>query len=99
MTQKAYMLIAHSEEEIADLRTWLAEHPDAEDMKAEGMDPAVKPRIDQLFAIVLDHGAFPSCWPVPPDLVPVLEWVIEDWAEVLGSHNEEFHTELSSLEV
>lgn len=94
------MLISASEEDVADLTTWLDEHPAAEDMKEAGIDPATKGRLDALFGKIRerDKDAYPCYTPVPLDLVPVLDWVIDDWCEVLASHDEGFSTELTCVE-
>jgi hypothetical protein len=97
--QKAYMLVVNSEEELGSLVEWLREHPDEDDMKADGLNPALKPRLDA-FLQTLDtsHDTIPFYVPVPLDLAPLLEWVMDDWAEVLGSHNEALESELLSVE-
>jgi hypothetical protein len=99
MTQRAYMLVINSDEELGSLAEWLREHPDEEDMKADGLDPALKPRLDAFLRSAEEsHDALPFYTPVPLDLAPLLEWVMDDWGEVLASHDEALETELLSVE-
>jgi len=91
---KAWMLSAQSEEELADIANWLDEHPSDEELAEEGIDPSIRARLDTWLANVRDAETYPCFAPVPPDLVRMLEMVIDDWCEVLSSHADEFYTHL-----
>jgi hypothetical protein len=91
---KAWMLSAQSEEELADIANWLDEHPSDEELAEEGIDPSIRARLDTWLANVRGAETYPCFAPVPPDLVRMLEMVIDDWCEVLSSHVDEFYTHL-----
>jgi hypothetical protein len=95
------MLVAANQEELGDIATWLDEHPSKEEMVEAGIGEEIKPRLDALLTRVInerDADAYPVYVPVPHDLAPLLDLTIEDWSEVLTSHDEELLTDLVSVE-
>jgi hypothetical protein len=85
-------LIAASEEELSDLSVWLENHPDdvTHEVRFEAID-----FLDQTIDAV---DAYPSTIYVPSHLVEALVGLIEDWAEVLGAHNESLETTIMVIE-
>jgi hypothetical protein len=98
--QKAYMLTVVSDEELGDLIEWLREHPDDGDIEADGLDAAaLRVRLDRMLRDIQTHApSFPFFTPVPLDLVPLLQWAMEDWAEILESHDDSLKSDLMMVE-
>ena len=92
-------LIAGSGEELGDILTWLDEHPDDLDLKEAGIDPAVRGRLDTwLQGVAKDAGeTYPRRIEVPAEYAAMLQMVIDDWCEVLSSHDEDFGTRLDPV--
>jgi hypothetical protein len=85
-------LNAANETDLADLLVWLNEHPDdiSEEVRVQAKD---------FLAQTIDATeAYPCTIYVPTHLVDALTGVIEDWVEVLGSHDEDFLTTLMVIE-
>lgn len=96
---KAHMLCIHSLEELADLHEWLTNHPSDEELQEEGIDLAIRGRLDAWLGKIREAAEECPCYvPVPLPLVATLDLLIGDWSEVLSSHDDEFYTDLISSE-
>ncbi|MGX9944920.1 hypothetical protein ACTG4Q_20880 [Bradyrhizobium denitrificans] len=82
-------LHAASEEELSDLSVWLEHHPDnvTEEVRFEA--------IDFLHQTIEAIETYPATVYVPTQFVSALHGVIDDWAEVLGAHNESLETTIT----
>lgn len=99
MTEKAYMLSLNDDGELADILTWLDEHPDDDALRAEGIDESTRWRLnDWLMKVAKETESFPWFVPVPLGLARILEMVIENYAEVEASHGESFDAGLTCSE-
>ncbi|TYO65471.1 hypothetical protein FXV83_16175 [Bradyrhizobium hipponense] len=85
-------LVAANEEELSDLAVWLENHPD--DVTHEVRFEAIDFLLETMEAV----ETYPATVYVPTHLVDALVGVIEDWAEVLGAHNESLETHLLVIE-
>ncbi|WFU52243.1 hypothetical protein QA639_21280 [Bradyrhizobium pachyrhizi] len=98
---KAWMLVIGSESELNDLIDWIADHPSKEELDEEGIPETNRARLDTWLRQILDESekdAYPAYYPVPLELVNLLNMLIEDWSEVEGAHGETFTTMLTSSE-
>ncbi|MDB5603440.1 MAG: hypothetical protein JWP25_340 [Bradyrhizobium sp.] len=98
---KAWLLVAHSEEELYDLIDWLHDHPSDEELDEENLPAATRVRLNAWLlrlAGAQETDSYPCLAAVPPALARVLEMVIEDWSEVEGSHDVDFNTTLIEQE-
>lgn len=84
-------LWAANRDEIDDLIIWLDDHPDDADLLARD---AVAHWLVNLWQ---NTNEFPSSTVVPRWAAGLLGALIEDWAEVLTAHNEEFFTNLRGV--
>jgi hypothetical protein len=87
-------LNAASEEELNDLADWL-EHPEhvpsvSHEVRFEA--------IDFLLETMEAVQTYPMTVYVPTHLVVAIKDVIDDWAEVLGAHNESLETTITEIE-
>jgi uncharacterized protein (DUF2342 family) len=82
------LLNAANEEELSDLAVWLESHPD--EVTHENRFEA----IDWLHRMMDETAAYPCSIAVPSHLIDAIDGVIEDWIEVLTSHDESFLTDL-----
>jgi len=80
-------LLLHNEEEHGDLVEWLAAHDGEAGYPRGSLETAV-----WLTAATL--GDYPARIPVPAEHIEPLQYIIADWAEVLGSHGESLETRL-----
>ena len=86
-------LHAHSDEELMNVIEWMA-RPGGMD-GTEFSNELADECSDYLADSLSSRG---STWPkiitIPPQYAAVLDYVIEDWCEVLSSHSEEFYSYL-----
>jgi hypothetical protein len=94
------MICIQSDEEASDLIAWLDHHPQPEDFDGPNVEElygeATREAAQAWLQMMRDTGEGPDSYPIhapiPLRLIPVIDAVIDDWAEVLGSHNEETYT-------
>jgi hypothetical protein len=79
-----HILKVGTEEEVASLADWLDTHADDEDMPENAGEAS-----HWLGTLEVRAGEEIE---VPAELVEAVDWVIDDWSEVLGSHNEDLVT-------
>jgi hypothetical protein len=98
---KAWMLVIGSESELSDLIDWIADHPSEEEMDEEGIPITTKARLETWLVKIreeIESDDYPFYYPVPLELVNLLNMLIEDWSEVETAHGETFTTLLTSSE-
>lgn len=98
-----HVLVAHSLSDIDDLITWLDEHPSDDELRRQAIDPSKRwDAMGLLNGVAARHEAsFPARLRLPDnkDVVTIIELVIEDYAEVMSAHRDEFHTRIEEENV